>query len=146
MRLYHLPHEIVRDEAVQHAAQIVLFVVSQERFYTEQRVRREHTHWKNRGDERDAVCRACHIAIGESWSFERTRGIDESGRVSLGDRLRALLDVRDKGFNVFPFEHGHAAVARGEMRFIVCGVQLAAKDDPRDWFHLGPIVVGCGEE
>ena len=108
MRRHHLPHQVVRDVAVEHGAQKRLVVARKQRLQAEKGMRRDHSRWKDRGDEREAIRGAGDIAVGKAGSRERRSSVEQARRAALGDSLRGAIDQRAKRLDVLAFDHRKA--------------------------------------
>ena len=65
-------HEVVHDEAVEHATEKMLDQQGGGSAQAEERVCRDASRRKNRCDERQPVRGTRHIAVGEAWSIAAT--------------------------------------------------------------------------
>ena len=106
MSRHDLPHEIVRDVAVEHGAEESLVVAGQACLQAEQRMRRDDARRQDRRDQREAIGRARDVAIGKPGSRECGGGIEQA-RAAFRDSGRCGRSVwTPNGSMCFPSSTG----------------------------------------
>ena len=124
------PHEIIRDEAVEQRAEHVLCVEWEGGSQTEQRMRGHGIGGDDRGDEREPVCRARDIAIGQAWPPGHL--YPRAGR----QLISASFDDGPEGLYLLAFEHASPRPAfpeRNEETSVIAGVQLTSERAFQRW-------------
>src|SRR3954471_24225015 len=121
-------NEVVRDKTVQDAAKEYVKIAADSALHAKQCVGGYHSAGDYGSDQGEAIGRGRHIAIREPRSGERVC-VQQPRGDRLADVFGGSVHVRDKGLDLFSFEHRERPGVRptAEVFTVVGRIQLAAE-------------------